>query len=62
MPARVLISDGDQAALAALEARLSAEYFEVSTASDGGQALERMKSDPPDIVLLDVTSPRRRWV
>lgn len=57
MPARVLISDGDQAALAALEARLSAEYFEVSTASDGGQALERMKSDPPDIVLLDVTSP-----
>ena len=57
MPARVLIVDDDPTALAALEMRLSEEYFEVATASDGEQALQHMKSDPPDIVLLDVVMP-----
>ena len=57
MPARVLIVDDDPTALEALEARLSAEYFEVTTASGGDQALQQMKSDPPDIVLLDVVMP-----
>lgn len=57
MPARVLIVDDDHSALSALEARLSAEYFEVSTASGGEEALQKMKADPPDIVLLDVVMP-----
>ena len=57
MPARVLIVDDDPTALAALEMRLSEEYFEVSTADDGEQGLEQMKADPPDIVLLDVVMP-----
>ena len=57
MPARVLIVDDDPTALAALEMRLSEEYFEVSTAGDGEQGLEQMKADPPDIVLLDVVMP-----
>ena len=57
MPARVLIVDCDPTALAALEERLSVEYFEVSTAVDGEQGLEKMKMDPPDIVLLDPLMP-----
>ncbi len=57
MPARVLIVDDDPTALQALETRLSEEYFEVATASDGESALQHMKSDPPDIVLLDVVMP-----
>ena len=57
MPARVLIVDDDPTALEALNMRLSEEYFEVATASDGEQALQHMKSDPPDIVLLDIVMP-----
>jgi two-component system cell cycle response regulator len=57
MPAHVLIIDCDPMALAALEMRLSEEYFEVSTAADGERGLEQMKVDPPDIVLVDVVMP-----
>src|SRR4029077_8583969 len=40
-----------------LEAKLSAEYFEVITAFNGEQALARVASDTPDIILLDVMMP-----
>ncbi len=53
MPARVLVVGDDPAAVGTLEARLSAEYFEVAAASGGERALQRMRADPPDIVLVD---------
>jgi two-component system cell cycle response regulator len=40
-----------------LEAKLGAEYFDVVTASSGLEALEKIASDKPDIVLLDVMMP-----
>ncbi|SEQ49840.1 response regulator receiver modulated diguanylate cyclase [Devosia sp. YR412] len=40
-----------------LEARLSAEYYDVVTASSGPQALEIMETSDVDIVLLDVMMP-----
>lgn len=40
-----------------LEARLSAEYYEVVSASSGPQALEIMQAQDVDIVLLDVMMP-----
>jgi two-component system cell cycle response regulator len=40
-----------------LEARLSAEYFDVVTASNGAQALEICARAKCDIVLLDVMMP-----
>src|SRR5690606_3812848 len=40
-----------------LQAKLTAEYFDVVTASDGPSALEVMATEPPDIVLLDVMMP-----
>ncbi|MBT3701493.1 MAG: PleD family two-component system response regulator [Alphaproteobacteria bacterium] len=57
MPARVLVVDDILPNVKVLEAKLSAEYFEVATAMNGRDALASMAEDPPDIVLLDVMMP-----
>jgi two-component system cell cycle response regulator len=55
--ARVLIVDDIPTNVRLLEARLSAEYYEVLTASSGAQALALCESEDVDIVLLDVMMP-----
>jgi two-component system cell cycle response regulator len=57
MTARVLIVDDILSNVKLLEAKLAAEYFEVITAYNGEQALDRVSADLPDIVLLDVMMP-----
>ena len=57
MSARVLVVDDIPANVKLLEARLSAEYFDVVTASNGAQALEICARAKCDIVLLDVMMP-----
>ena len=57
MSARVLVVDDVQANLRLLEARLSAEYFEVMTVASGAEALEACEQGNCDIVLLDVMMP-----
>jgi len=57
MTARVLVVDDVASNVKLLEAKLSAEYFEVVTASNGMEALAKIKSDQPDIILLDVMMP-----
>src|SRR5262245_58640555 len=57
MTARVLVVDDILANVKLLEARLSAEYFEVLTAYHGSEALAQLASRPVDVVLLDVMMP-----
>ncbi|WP_449255570.1 PleD family two-component system response regulator [Bosea sp. (in: a-proteobacteria)] len=57
MSARVLVVDDVPANLRLLEAKLSAEYFEVLTATSGPDALAICERGEPDIVLLDVMMP-----
>src|SRR5262249_45575226 len=57
MTARVLVVDDILSNVKLLEAKLTAEYFEVLTASRGEQALTRVAAELPDIVLLDVMMP-----
>jgi two-component system, cell cycle response regulator len=57
MTARVLVVDDVPANVKLLEARLSAEYFDVSTAMNGMQALALCEKAECDIVLLDVMMP-----
>ena len=58
MTARVLIVDDIPTNVRLLEARLTAEYFEVRTASSGRDALAICDEGQTDIILLDVT----RWL
>ncbi|MHA1567280.1 MAG: PleD family two-component system response regulator, partial [Alphaproteobacteria bacterium] len=57
MSARILVVDDVERNVRLLEAKLSAEYFEVITASGGQEALEKIRVAQPDIVLLDVMMP-----
>ena len=57
MSARVLVVDDVPANVKLLEARLSAEYFDVATASNGIEALAICERAECDIVLLDVMMP-----
>src|SRR5512141_547271 len=57
MTARVLVVDDVPANVKLLEARLSAEYFDVTTAQSGPEALAICERAECDIVLLDVMMP-----
>jgi two-component system cell cycle response regulator len=57
MTARVLVVDDVPANVKLLEARLSAEYFDVTTANSGAEALAACERAECDIVLLDVMMP-----
>ena len=57
MTARVLVVDDVPANVKLMEARLSAEYFDVVTAMSGEQALAICERAECDIVLLDVMMP-----
>ena len=57
MTARVLVVDDIPANVRLLEARLSAEYFDVVTAANGAEALAICEKAECDIVLLDVMMP-----
>jgi len=57
MTARVLVVDDILANVKLLEARLTAEYFEVLTANSGRAALDIISRERVDIVLLDVMMP-----
>src|ERR1700724_2743607 len=57
MTARVLVVDDIPANVKLLEARLSAEYFDVTTAMNGKEALAICERAECDLVLLDVMMP-----
>ena len=57
MTARVLVVDDVPANVKLLEARLSAEYFDVITAMSGREALAICERAECDLVLLDVMMP-----
>ncbi len=57
MTARILVVDDILANVKLLEARLTAEYFDVVTASNGPDAIDICNRGLADIVLLDVMMP-----
>ena len=57
MSARILVVDDVVPNLRLLEAKLSAEYYEVETAQDGAAALAIARDWMPDLILLDVMMP-----
>jgi two-component system, OmpR family, alkaline phosphatase synthesis response regulator PhoP len=54
---RILVADDNLEALIVLEKRLMQSGYAVFTATSGKEALERVKSDKPDLMLLDIVLP-----
>ena len=58
-PARVLIVDDNQQNLELLEVYLEdLPELNVSTATDGIEAMAKVAADPPHLILLDIMMPR----
>ncbi|HEU5311274.1 MAG TPA: response regulator, partial [Candidatus Eisenbacteria bacterium] len=55
---KVLVVDDEIYIVHILDFSLGMEGYEVITALDGEQALERMKSERPDLVVLDIMMPK----
>jgi two-component system, OmpR family, alkaline phosphatase synthesis response regulator PhoP len=53
----ILIVDDEEGIRAVLRASLEAGGFQVRTASNGMDALERIRSSPPDLIIHDVMLP-----
>lgn len=58
MKPRVLAVDDDERNLALLIAKLEAEGYEIESARNGFEALEKVHSFRPDIILMDVMMPQ----
>jgi adenylate cyclase len=52
------VVDDDPTNVEVLRVRLSAQGYEVVTAADGDEALQRARTLEPDLVLLDVMMPK----
>ncbi|HBM91434.1 MAG TPA: PleD family two-component system response regulator [Rhodospirillaceae bacterium] len=57
MSARILIVDDTPLNVKLLEAKLAKDYYFVSTATSGPEALEIVQHEMPDLILLDVMMP-----
>ncbi|MBV8937813.1 MAG: response regulator, partial [Alphaproteobacteria bacterium] len=57
-PARILVVDDVPDNLEILQMRLESQGYEVATAGDGVEALEKIRELLPDLVLLDIMMPK----
>ncbi|MFC1736875.1 response regulator transcription factor [Candidatus Hydrogenedentota bacterium] len=55
--AKILVVDDERHILDVLEYSLSKDGYEVVTASNGNEALEKVESESPDMLILDVMMP-----
>jgi putative two-component system response regulator len=57
MSAKILVVDDEPSIVDVLTRFLSREGYSVVTAVNGREALEQVRQEPPDLILLDVTMP-----
>ena len=55
---KILVVDDEIYIVHILDFSLGMEGYEVVTALDGEQALEKLKSDKPDLIVLDIMMPK----
>ena len=58
MPKKILLVDDSNTVLMMERMILSAERYEIATAKNGLEAVDRARRDRPDLILLDVVMPQ----
>jgi CheY-like chemotaxis protein len=56
---KILIADDEQNIVISLEFLMKREGFTVCVATDGQEAIDKVRSEAPDLVLLDIMMPRK---
>ncbi len=59
MAKKILVIDDDPDTTHFLKTRLEVNKFEVITANDGTEGLEKTKSEKPDLIILDILMPEK---
>lgn len=55
---KILVVDDEESLRLSMKFKLTSSGFDVDVAGDGEEALEKLKSWPADVVLLDINMPR----
>lgn len=55
---KILVADDEPPVVQIIRANLELEGYQVVTAYDGVQALEKAKAEHPDLLILDIMMPR----
>lgn len=55
---RILLVDDEEDILTVLKTRLEKNDYEVSTAQDGLEALNKVRKEKPDLIILDIMLPK----
>lgn len=55
--AKILIIDDDALMVRMYQTKLKSDGYEVATAADGKEGMEKIKKETPDLVLLDIMMP-----
>jgi CheY-like chemotaxis protein len=58
LPKTILIADDDPTIIKLLQVNLEMEGYDVVTASDGQDAVEKAAERKPDLIILDIMMPR----
>jgi len=58
MAKKILVVDDERHIVRLVEVNLTRAGYEIMTAYDGVEALEKVKADKPDMIVLDVMMPR----
>lgn len=59
MASKILIADDEQNIVISLEFLMKREGYEVVIANDGEEAIDKIRGEMPDLVLLDVMMPKK---
>ncbi len=57
-PPKVLMAEDEPETLEIMARRMRREGFAVVTAADGMEAWEKIRTEDPDVIVLDITMPR----
>ena len=57
-PAKILVADDSRDIVMILDQRLTSNGYQVVTAFDGAEALQKAKQERPDLIILDVMMPK----
>lgn len=58
MPKKILVTEDSATILAMIKDVLESKGYEVITASDGQEALDKAKKENPDLIILDLMLPK----
>ena len=55
---RILLVDDDSGIMVAVKQALSTHGYQMTTATDGKEALDSFDREPPELILLDLVMPQ----